>query len=256
MSERSRHFRAAAPSAAFTLLLVATSPAPDPERRDRAHWAEAGVAGSTARFEATLSVARAAFAAGGRVVMPSDRGMSPIVAALALDYAAAPATERSSEPLHPLVVVDSESSDATLAALLAPYAAHGAVAHVGPEGEPVRLEQAWDEVRLDSSPSRRQPVTEQLVERWQPAGAVFVSPHEEAEKELELLQASGIQVAAMAHVDPEHAERWRSHDIMQAFVTEHPGRWADREQAAPGGRRDALEPWAFLAQLLVSTLEH
>ena len=67
--------------------------------------------------------------------MPADRGMSPLVASIALDYAALAATEAAEAPTAPLVVVDTGWRDSTLGALLAPLAALGALRHETAEGE-------------------------------------------------------------------------------------------------------------------------
>lgn len=250
MSERERHFRAEEPSGRFTLLLVVGSPPAHAERlRDRRRSV-----GSARHLEATLSVARAAFAAGGRVVMPSDRGMAPVLAALALDYAAVAATERAEPVAHPLVVADSAGSDPTLAALLAPYAARGAVLHVGRDGEAVRLEQVWDRTKLDPEHPPRHPVTPELLRRWESRMAIFVTPGDEAHRDLLLLREHGVQAVSLAHADPAHVHAWDLHDVALAFREEGADRWTTRERSAREDRAETVPPYAFLAQRLVRDL--
>lgn len=253
MSEHHRGFRAIEPHDAFTILLVVPSPKPGYDRgpREFGDRPGSGVASPTERFEAVAGVARAAFAPGGRIVMPGDRGMSPIVAAIALDYASLPAAERWVEPSSPLTVVDTEWPDMTLAALLAPYVMRGAVRHVGPDDEPVRLESGWEERELEPSPQRRQPVAPGLIERWAPAGAVFVSPDEKAEREMTLLEERGIPAVAIAHADPESADRWRHRDSVRGMMSERRRRWLERDVGERPRRRADVEPYAYLAQRLI-----
>jgi hypothetical protein len=249
MTERSA-FRAIEPHDAFTILLVAPSP-PEHKTDQEGRREHAGIASMTGRLDAVLSVARAAFAIGGRVVMPGDRGMSPLVAATALDYAPQRATERTTAAHVPLVVVDTQESDRTLADLLAPYVMRGAVLHVGPNGEPPSLD-GWNERESDRSRRPRQPVTPRMLDAWPPDGAVFVAPELHAETEAQLLADRGIPLAAIAHADGRHARHWESRDPLVGIVNER--RSVRTERDASSGTQpeaDEAQPFAFAAQLLV-----
>ena len=245
MNDAVRHFRPLEPHGRFTLLLVAPAPASrklgDDERRTAST-----IAG--ARLGALISVTRAAFAAGGRIVMPSDRGMSPIVAGIALDYARAQVTEtrRAAEP--PLVVVDTQWEDLVLATHLAPYAQRGAVVHLGPNNEPVTPDGAWTEPELDLSRASRQLVSEGLLEFWKLAGAVFIGAGDEAEDEMRLLERRGHDVATIAASDDPRRPDER--DAVRRIMGDRPRRWADRDDRP--GRPADIEPWAFVAQQLMS----
>lgn len=253
MSDARRHeFRAIEPHERFTILLVAASPpVVDPDERGLARGA--GGTSPAGTIDAVISVARAVLAEGGRIVMPGDRGMSPIVASVALDYAALAATERDKQPPAALVVASTLWPELTLAALLEPYVLRGAVLHVGPDGDPVEpADDRTYEREIDTSYEHRQPVVPWLIEQWRPAGAVFVAPEADAQHDMELLRDSSIAFAVLAHADAERAKQWREHDAARLMMAERPARWANRDDVKRGPQSEDVVPYAYIAQRLVS----
>ena len=246
---RERHYRARKPDAAFTILVVVGSaPLIEVTHEDRAEE----TATAAGRLEAVLALARATFAVGGRIVMPADRATAPVLAAIALDYAELPATERTAAPTAPLVVVDTGGYDDTLDALLEPYAARGAVLRFGAHGEPLERRRR-ERADLDPSAGHRHPVTDELIERWAFAGAVYVSPDDAADDEIRRLDAHGIDVAVLAVADPVERERHRQRDAAGEMLRGRRRRWLPREHA-DAGRRPILpaEPYAYVAQRLIA----
>lgn len=247
---RERHYRGIEPRAAFTILAVVGS-APkhsaDGERSD-----EEEVAATAGRYEAVIAVARATFAVGGRIVMPADRAVAPVVASIALDYAALPATERGHVPPTPLVVADTGGYDDTLDALLEPYAARGAVTRYGAHGEEIETRRR-ERRELDPHGAHRHPVTDMLLERWPLAGAVYVSPDDAADDEIGRLEARGIQVAVLALDDPYERERHGHRDAARRMMEGRRRRWLPREEREKGRRPvPPPEPYAYVAQRLVA----
>jgi hypothetical protein len=181
--------------------------------------------------------------------MPADRGMAPVAAAIALDYASLPAAERSMEPRFPLTVVDTAYPDDTLAQLLAPYAMRGAVQHVGPNFEPHRLEPGWENGELSPETGSRHPVTSPLLERWNPAAAIFVAPDAQASQDIELFLERGVPFTSIAHTDPRTADEWHRWDAAQ-IMSGRPRRWAARDQQERPPVAE-VEPYDYLMQRFI-----
>jgi hypothetical protein len=247
---REHHYRALGPHAAFTILaVVGSAPVVKGGQEDR--WDER-MATAADRYEAILAVARATFAVGGRIVMPADRAIAPVVASIALDYAELPATERTVAPTTPLAVIDTGGYDDTLDALLQPYAARGAVTRYDADGEPMAT-RPREPRELDPSAGHRHPVTDALIERWQLAGAVYVSPDDAAADEIGRLEARGIEVAVLALDDPLESERHGHRDAVRRMMQDRRRRWLPREHAEAGRRpMPPAEPYAYVAQRLIA----
>jgi hypothetical protein len=244
-----RHYRALARDVSFTILVVVGSaPVVEVTYEDRAEE----TATAAGRFEAVLAVARATFAIGGSIVMPADRATAPVLAAIALDYAELPATERMAAPTAPLMVVDTGGYDDTLDALLEPYAVRGAVLRYGADGELLQRRRR-ERRELDPSAGLRHPVTDQLIERWPLAGAVYVSPDAPADDEIGRLESRGVRVAVLAVADPIERERHWRRDVAGEMMRDRRRRWLPREHAEAGRRPvPPAEPYAYVAQRLIA----
>ncbi len=81
------------------MLLVADPPA---------EHGSPGTEGPAGRHEAIVALARAVFAAGGRIAVPADPGIALVLATVGLEYAAARPAERwGEEPPPPVMVVET-----------------------------------------------------------------------------------------------------------------------------------------------------
>lgn len=237
-------FRAIEPHRGFAVLMAASPP---PQIRDR----RPGAASPSLRQEAIVSLARAVFAVGGQLVMMGDPDVAPIVAAVALDYAAAPSAERSARPVTPLVVVESDGDDPSLRALMGPYVLRDAVEYVGSDGELVAPEGRLSETNLRQA--RRHPLSPWVIERFELRGAVFIGADAEASGDIEELRSRGVRVAVLTAtvLDGDRAEAWADLDPARDFVEARLDRWSERDDRPRGSSEDVV-PYPFVMQRLVA----
>lgn len=221
---------------------------------------EAGLSGLRAvleQQEALLSLARAVFGAGGRLVLPADRTVAPLVAELALDYAAPPQAERREAPVEPVLVAETREPDERLRLNLARLSLRKAVGYVDADGEPVAMQwqrEAEETHGFDGearwAEPRRQPLTLDLIERVHPVGAVVLSPGERALGELEMLLTADIRVAVFA-AGQAFRDRFGRFDRTEELLAGVDPEGRRRARAGERERR-APVPYAFLMQRLVS----
>jgi hypothetical protein len=228
----------------FSILLAAWPP---PEHYDR----RPGLVSPSLRHEAIVSVARAVFAAGGELVVTGDADVTPVIAAVALDYAPQPLAERREHPRSPLAVVESGGFDPTLRALMNPYIHHDAVLYLDADREPVERDRRWLGGELHEH--RRHPLTRWVIERFDPRGAIVVSPDREALGEIEMLREFDVPVAVLASTvaDQQLAEQFRELDPTERLIGDvRYDRWSER---APELRERPHEmvPYAFVVQRLI-----
>jgi hypothetical protein len=169
---RDRSLLPRAPRPGFTILLVADSPPADTSRRGDAE-------SPAARHEALTSLARAVFAAGGRMVLPADDDVALLVGTVALDYAQPAVAERRGEASpSPLIVMETGEPEHPARALLAPLAVRGALRYLDAEGSEVDLDLGTRPADRDGSAEvrPRRGITPALIQVASPVAAVFISP--------------------------------------------------------------------------------
>jgi hypothetical protein len=243
---RSLHPRAFHPG--LTVLLVADPPSPD--RRG-------GAEPPAARHEALVALARAVFAAGGRIALPADADIALVIGTVALDYAQPPVAERRAEAVpSPLIVIETGAVQHSARALLAPLAARGALRYVDAEGAVVLLDPgapSGRELPEHDEESSRQRVTPGMVQAIRPTAAVFISPGRRALLDLVVLRDHDVPTVIFRDGILEEGlvmEFTGTEDPTQRLLPETPeGRWSRplREQE-PGHSR----PYAYLMQRLVA----
>jgi hypothetical protein len=252
-----------APREAFSVVLAAWPPPTDDRRR------RPGLVPPALRHEAIVAAARAVFAVGGHLVVTGDPYVVPVLAAVALDYTPAHAIERVERPPSLLTVVESGGPDPTLRALLAPYVHRQAARYVDVEGQPLELDAEL--VTAEIGGYRRHPLRPWIVDRFRPRGAIFVTPHGEAEQEIEMLAAQGVGLAVLTDTAPyaEDAERWSWADPTRELIGDvRLNRWEEAGELrgrdeSPERRQDDFDqprpqagvavPYAFVLQRLIAS---
>jgi hypothetical protein len=251
------------PREAFSVVLAAWPPPTDDRRR------RPGLVPPALRHEAIVAAARAVFALGGHLVVTGDSYVAPVLAAVALDYTPAHAIELVERPPALLTVIESGGHDMTLRALLAPYVHRQAARYVDVEGRALELDAEL--VTAELGGYRRHPLRPWIIDRFRPRGAIFVSPHAEAEQEIEMLAAQGVGLAVLTDTVPyaEDAERWSWADPTREVIGDIPlDRWKEeggeprRDTEPPERRPDDLDqsrppagvatPYAFVLQRLIA----
>ena len=225
------------------------------------------------RHEAIVSAARAVFALGGELVVPADPDVAPLLAAIALDFTASPTAEGDRRPRRPLTVVETGGPDPFIRSRLAPYAARGAVRYVLPLDDEVIIA---DDRHLPRGLRRRHAVTPELLAEHRLVGAIFISPHRDADVEMRLLQEHGVEVAvlmdtidredlAQSRRGPERPdaespdslwEQWSLRDPTLDILGDVGGdRWTEHE-GQRRDRRSAVTPYAYIVQALIASWTH
>jgi hypothetical protein len=185
--------------------------------------------------------------------MTGDSDVVPVIAAVALDYAPLPSAERTQRPASLLTVVESGGLDPTLRALLTPYVQHDAAQCVDTEGQVVDLDRRW--LDADLLEHRRHPLRPWIADRYHLRGAIFVSPHEEAEHDIQMLESQGIPVAVLVATapEPDEAERWARMDPTSQMIGDVAyDRWSERTDQ-PRERPSETIPYAFVLQRLIAS---
>jgi hypothetical protein len=250
------------PTARFSVVLAVWPPTGAGDRRP-------GLVSPALRHEAIVAAARAVFALGGRLVTVGDTDVAPVLAAVALDYSPVHAMESAHRPPSPLTVIESDGRDETLRALLAPYVHRQVLQYLDAEGEGLELD-GEPQRTAELGEYRRHPLRSWILERFAPRGAIFIAPHGQAEEEIEMLAAKGVDVAVLADTAPYvgDAERWRDRDPMRELIGDVPlDRWTeqgglrrDGEGAhelwlehpdEPRSRAGVPMPYAFVLQRLI-----
>ncbi len=210
------------------VLLSAGFPHEDDEvRASRLHEIE----------EALLSFTRAVLAQGGRIVLPADRVVAPLVAETAAEYAPPLRTEATG-PTRPLVgVLLTEGRDAQLEQALA------ALGHVTPMffGD------------VDRQHTGRHRLTIEAVESVRPSSAVVLGAAPESLDDIRVLQEREVLVQvvgeALAGSLGEPGELWH-YDVTRRILQE-----IEWRVDAPGARHDLdvgrRVPYPYVMQRLV-----
>lgn len=232
----------------LTILLIADSPPAEPRT---------GFQTPLARREALISVARATFAAGGRLAVPLDVDAALLIGTLALDYQEPRAAEQHGEPPVPRVTVMQNGSTSEPARrLLAPLGARGAIRLVDEQGEGVVLD-ASPEAEIDGlSDVSRHMLTSSMVQAVQPTFAVLINPESRVSEEASVLREGNVPTFSFSEgaLDDE-APAW-----FTEFGVEDPTRrllegttqspWQEEDVEPGSGYR--VPPYAYLMQRLIA----
>ena len=225
------------------------------------------------RPEALVALGRAVFAQGGRVVVPADDYVAPLLATVALAYVGDPVAERrgkASAP-PPLVVAESNEHEHPARRWLAPLSFRGAIAYRDVSGARVDLRGAFPgpqdlpedpELRAEvqdrnawqnQERSQRDRVTPYFLSRLESVTAVVIfGASEGTTQELMLLadlrrptfvfSPEGIESAVLARVDARNP--------IEEFEFSRETRWgAPPDDSSPGA-----VPYPFVMQRLVADL--
>lgn len=94
----------------------------------------------------------------------------------------------------------------------------------------------------------RHPLTSWMIERYQPAGAIFVDPGAEAERDLALFEQHAVPVAVVRPAPTGRGDRWAPLDPTARLLGDAwRERWED-EARDPERRRREPTPFAFTLQ--------
>lgn len=231
----------------LTVLLVAESAATS-VRRAPDH--------STARWEAVIALARATFAVGGRLAVPVDADIAPLVGTLALDYVQLRAAEwKGGRPPPPVVVLETRPSEPARL-LLAPLVQRGAVRFVDQHGESLEPIASTERELAGIGDVGRQPVTPEMIDVVQPTLAVLIGADRHTVEDAATVRARGTPTFAF-ETDPTDEELRRR--LTDAEIVDPSGRllegtssspWGDRKHAP--GQPEWAPPYAFLMQRLIA----
>jgi hypothetical protein len=231
----------------FTVLLIADPPA---ERSDPATDGPAG------RHEALVALARAVFAAGGRIALPADPGVTLVLATVGLEYAAArPAERREETGPPPVLVVETGPAHQRPRNLLAPLVARGVVEYRDGDGEVVPASELAipgpDAIGLTLR--GRDPISPSFVENTQPDRAVLLSSGRATLQDAEVLRGFGVPMVALQDTmqDPQTREdlSWIEDPSERLLSGRRRNRWAHDDEDAD---RPPPMPYAYVMQRLVA----
>ena len=209
-----------------------------------------------ARHEAVVALARAVFAAGGRIALPADAGVTLVVASVGLEYAPARPAERRADAAPPSVLVmETGTGHQRPRNLLAPLAARGVVEYRASDGHVLSVMELLQPGPSESNGSDRgrDLITSGFLETARPDGAVLLSSGRATVQDLEVLRGSGVRVMVLRGTARDPLTREELSGIADPTERLLSGRRGNRwtREGEDADQPSGPVPYAYLMQRIV-----